>query len=175
MTGLCNNDGVVICLVKENLWPVTRSKFCMTPSWDFNHGYSLVCKKCSHFLWFMSWDKNSHEMCFNVQRDIWVVNWWKENINVGYVCLHVDGWLLLLYVPSGLVVIHSSVYKYIEQFQKVITVINITRKMVLSNNLSLCRLFALVFCLSHWNQTDPPPQAWNWELTPLCDILCKDL
>ena len=113
MTGLCNNDGVVICLVKENLWPVTRSKFCMTPSWDFNHGYSLVCKKCSHFLWFMSWDKNSHEMCFSVQRDIWVVNWWKENINVGYVCLHVDGWLLLQYVPSGLVVIHSSVYKYI--------------------------------------------------------------
>ena len=71
---------------------------------------------------------------------------------------------------------YSSVYKNVYwAVTKVITVINITRRMVLCNYLSLCQLFALVFCLSHWNQTDPPPQARNWELTPLCDILCEDL
>ena len=58
-----------------------------------------------------------------------------------YYCTYHLAWLLYIQV--------FTIYKYIEQFQKVIKVINITRKMVLSNNLSLCRLFALVFCLSH--------------------------
>ena len=67
-----------------------------------------------------------------------------------YACMLMADYYYSTYHLAWLLYIQVfTIYKYIEQFQKVIKVINITRKMVLSNNLSLCRLFALVFCLSH--------------------------
>ena len=66
-----------------------------------------------------------------------------------YACMLMADYYYCTYHLAWLLYIQVFTNTYIEQFQKVITVINITRKMVLSNNLSLCRLFALVFCLSH--------------------------
>ena len=86
--------------------------------------------------------------------------WWKANRYkcqiYGLACSLLNIITVCLTIWPGCY--YSSVYKNVYwAVTKVITVINITRIMVLSNNLSLCQLFALIFCLSLKSDGSPAP------------------